>query len=181
MSYAAVAVVQVDAADRDALAMWNGTLDLADELPDDGWALVGGLMVQLHAYRYGQAGVRATIDIDVLANSRQQPRSRTETIAEALLKGGFEVSEETRSVDPPTVYRFEREGQVVDVLAPDGLKAPPLTVGSSQTVQIPGGTQALHRAEAVEVRLADGRAGLVRCPNLAGAVLQGSRHSFDVP
>lgn len=133
MSDEPVAVVRVAADDRETLELWNGALDLAAELPDDGWALVGGLMVQLHAYRYGQPGIRATIDIDLLANSRQQPRSLTEEIAERLLADGFEVSEDTRVVDPPTVYRFKRDGQVVDVLGPDGLKGPPLTIEQSQT------------------------------------------------
>jgi hypothetical protein len=132
-------------------------------------------MVQLHAYRYGQAGIRATVDIDLLANSRHRPRSLTEEIAELLLDDGFEVSEDTRLVDPPTVYRFERSGQIVDVLGPDGTKGPPLTVGQSQTIQIPGGTQPLKRAEVVKVRLVNGRTGVLRCPNLAGAVLLKAR------
>jgi hypothetical protein len=55
------------------------------------------------------------------------------------------------------------------------MKAPPLTVGQCQTIQVPGGTQALSRTEVVEVQLADGSTGMLRCPNLVGALLLKSR------
>lgn len=61
------------------------------------WTLVGGLMVQLQAARYGATSTRPTIDIDVLANSRTRP-SATERIATKLTELGFKPTEQL--VDP---------------------------------------------------------------------------------
>jgi hypothetical protein len=74
----ATARVRIAPSNDQARALWNAALDLADELPERGWTLVGGLMVQLHAHRHGRAGARPTEDIDILANSRERPRSFTE-------------------------------------------------------------------------------------------------------
>ena len=173
---APTATVVIDPIDDSARILWDATLDLADELPDRGWTLVGGLMVQLHAYRHGQAGVRATTDIDILANSRELPRSLTEIIAERLLVLGYQVAEQAGLSGPPTIYRFERGGEVVDVLGPDGLKGiPPKTVGKNETFQVPAGTQALARTETVEVRVQGGRIGVLRCPSLPAALLLKAR------
>lgn len=101
-----------------------------------------------------------------------RPRSLTEVIAERLLDLGYEVAQPASAIDPPTICRFEREGETIDVLGPDGMKGtPPKTVGGFQTIQVPGGTQALARTESVEIRVGDGRTGFVRCPNLAAALL----------
>jgi hypothetical protein len=167
-----IARVTIDPIDDSARVLWDAALDLADELPGRGWTLVGGLMVQLHAYRYGQSGVRATTDIDILANSREQPRSLTEVIAERLLVLGYEAAHHTGLMGPPTLYRFEREREVVDVLGPDGLKGmPPKTIGKNETFQVPAGTQALARTETVEVQVQGGRVGVLRCPSLPAALL----------
>jgi hypothetical protein len=49
-------------------------------------------------------------------------------------------------------FRFDLNGQIVDVLAPDGLgPSGATTTGKLKTIQIPGGTQALNRAELVEI------------------------------
>ncbi len=73
--------------------MWRGAMQLAQELPTTNWTLVGGLMVQLHAYRRGQANVRPTEDIDVLGDSRSRPVSITEVIAEKLIELGFKADD----------------------------------------------------------------------------------------
>ena len=173
---APVATIIIEPIDDAARALWDATLDLADELPERGWTLVGGLMVQLHAYRYGQSGMRATTDIDILANSREHPRSVTEVIAERLLELGYGVADHTGLVGPPTVYSFERQGEVVDVLGPDGMKnLPPRTLDNNETIQVPAGTQALDRTETVEVRVRGGRTGFLLCPSLAAALLLKAR------
>jgi hypothetical protein len=66
-------------------------------------------------------------------------------------------------------------GQTVDVLATDGLKATPRTLGKRETVQIPGGTQALHRSESVEVSIDDGPPFRLLRPSLLGAILLKAR------
>jgi hypothetical protein len=59
------------------------------------------------------------------------------------------------------VSRYQRDDLTVDGLAPDGMK---------RGVGVPGGSQALARAETVTVRV-DGRAFVVRRPTLLGAIL----------
>jgi hypothetical protein len=61
--------------------------------------------------------------------------------------------------------RFQLDDQIIDVLAPDGLGRAARTAGKLETIQIPGGTQALERIEVVEIVL-DGVASRVRRPTL---------------
>src|SRR5690606_28758931 len=141
------AVVRIQPVDDRAKRLWESALALADELPDQGWVLVGGLMVQLHALRHGQGRIRPTVDIDILADSRQRPRSLTELVAERLIRLGYEAGEPTGLIGTPTLFTFERDGARVDVLGPDGLKTPPRTIEKHETIPVPGGTQALQRTE----------------------------------
>lgn len=48
----AMPVVHIEPVDEEARQLWDAAIALADELPARGWALVGGLMVQLHAHRH---------------------------------------------------------------------------------------------------------------------------------
>jgi hypothetical protein len=103
-------------------------------------------MVQLHAIEHGLRDVRATRDVDVLGQPR--PPGALESIDAALREDGFELS-------APDLegygYRYERGGLIVDVLAPDGLSAPPRLGGGVAAVGIPGGSQALERSERVSL------------------------------
>jgi hypothetical protein len=67
-------------------------------------------------------------------------------------------------------YRYERDGLIVDVLAPDGIKPPPRLRAGVTAVGVPGGTQALERSEAVTVRVGE-HAFELRRPTLLGAIL----------
>ena len=67
-------------------------------------------------------------------------------------------------------HRYVRDGLIVDVLAPDGMNPPPTLDGTLKAVGVPGGSQALARAETVTVRIADATFPLRR-PTLLGAVL----------
>jgi hypothetical protein len=66
--------------------------------------------------------------------------------------------------------RWRRGELVLDLLAPEGLRADPLVAGHIGTVQITGGTQALARTETVEVVI-DGHTVPIRRPTLSGALL----------
>jgi hypothetical protein len=67
-------------------------------------------------------------------------------------------------------YRYERDGAVVDVLAPDGINPPPTLGGGVTAGCVPGRTQALGRSEAVVIRV-DDRSFQLRRPTLFGAIL----------
>jgi hypothetical protein len=143
---------------------WSGVAELVELLPDD-WVLIGGLMVQLHAWERGVTDVRATIDVDVLGQAR--PQRALQAIDAALVKAGFQTA-------PPDMdgyaHRYVRDGLIVDVLAPDGIKPSATLDGSLKAVGVPGGSQALARAETVTVRIGD-RVFDLRRPTLLGAVL----------
>lgn len=128
----------------------------------------------MHAYRYGQATVRPTDDIDLLADTRARRESVTEVIARKLVALGFDATPPTGLHGRSMLYRFHHGNQVVDVLGPEGLRHAAKTVGNSETIEVKGGTQALTRTETVVVDL-DGQSATLRCPNLLGAVLLKAR------
>ena len=122
-------------------------------------------MVQLHAMEHGVVDVRLTRDIDMLGQAR--PQGALPAIDAAPRSDGFDLQ------DPDLDgygYRYERDGVVVDVLAPDALKPPPILAGGVTAVSVPGGTQALGRSEAVIVRVGE-RSFQLRRPTLLGAIL----------
>jgi hypothetical protein len=82
--------------------------------------LIGGLMVQLHALEHGVSEVRFTGDIDVLGQAR--PQGALSSIDAALRGGGFELAGPDLE---GYAHRYERNGLIVDVLAPDGTGSPP--------------------------------------------------------
>ena len=125
-------------------------------------------MVQLHGLQYDD-DPRPTVDIDVLGNSRRRP-VMTERLAQILIDRGGEVAMPPRS-DKKLGYRFEIDGEIVEILAPDGLTSDPKTVNGLTTFQVPGGTQALGRTETVLVSLDGAPPRKLRRPNLLGAIL----------
>jgi hypothetical protein len=89
-------------------------------------------------------------------------------VGQRLARGEQQHVSPTRRVRDPAV----RDGETIDVLGPDGMKGmPPQTVLGYQTIQVPGGTQALTRTEPVDVRVGGDRTGFVRSPTLAAALL----------
>lgn len=129
-------------------------------------------MVALFAIEAKQAQ-RATSDIDVLADARARPSGTA--WASTRLKALGATLHEPDSFEGERGFRFDLDRQIVDVLAPDGLgRAGATTTGKLQTIQIPGGSQALNRAEAVEIVVED-TAVTIRRPKLIGAILLKAR------
>jgi hypothetical protein len=154
---------------EDARRLWALVLSLAAEFgPGREWSLIGGLMVQLHAFEHDDSP-RPTADIDLLGGAKRSPRM-TETMASLLIERGAEVADPPRS-DPKLGYRFEFEGETVELLGPDGLRGDQKTTGGLKTFQAEGGSQALRRTEIVLVSLDGGGPIAVRRPNLLGAIL----------
>ncbi len=145
--------------------LWIEVGRLADGVLVDGWTLVGGLMVQLHGLEGGEPDLRVTTDLDILADARSG--GRFQQIVRALASDGFELH------DPGPFeigHRWERDGVVLDLLAPDGLRENPRVSGRVRTVQVPGRTRALARTKVVEVEI-DGVRRSLRRPTLLGAIL----------
>ena len=76
---------------------------------------------------------------------------------------------------PKVGYRFHLDGELVEILGPDGLRADPKTVGELETIQVSGGSQALNRTAVVLVQLGDSPPVAMRRPNLLGAILVKAR------
>ncbi len=154
--------------------LWPALLDIAEAVPVD-WVLVGGQMVLLHALEHGVAWPRVSMDLDLLVNVRVATRLRTFVAGiEAL---GFELD----GMSPELVaHRYRRGRAAVDVLAPDGVgeRADLTTTPPGRTLQIPGGTQALQRAEQVAVRYGE-RTGVIARPTLLGSIV-GKACAVDV-
>jgi hypothetical protein len=156
--------IDIDLDDAETLRLWTAVGDLAERLPGE-WTLIGGLMVQLHAVEHGVTDVRPTIDVDILGRAR--PQGTLSAIDAALRNEGFQL------LGPDLdgyAHRYERDGLIVDVLAPDGITPAPSLGRGLKAVGVPGGSQALSRSETVTVTVA-GRAFELRRPTLVGAVL----------
>lgn len=171
--------VHIAPLDETGRKLWAMIISIAEQLDGD-WTLVGGLMVQLHAYRNSRrahratAGrdiiVRTTTDIDILANSRRTPSS-TEEVAASLERLGFQQLPPTNLIEPDIAFVYERDDLQVDLLAPDGVRDTPRTSPGRRTVPIPGGTQALQRTIPIPVVMDDGSRATVPVPTLLGALL----------
>lgn len=162
-------VIHIDPVTPEAQRLWSTALELAEALgAERQWSLIGGLMVQLHAHEHGDH-LRPTADIDLLGSARKPP-AMTEQIAALLEEKGAEITMPPRS-DPRLGYRFELDGEIIEVLGPDGLKNDPKTVAGLTTFQASGGTQALQRTEVILVSLSGAPPVAVRRPSLLGAIL----------
>jgi hypothetical protein len=162
-------VIAIDPPTEEARRLWRRLGELAVEFgAERDWCLVGGLMVQLHAYEHGVQS-RPTTDIDILGDARQRP-SMTERLAQILKDLGADLPVPP-STDVRVGYQFEVEGETVEVLGPEGLRSHPRTLGSFETIMVDGGTQALKRTERVSVSIAGAVPVTVRRPTLLGAIL----------
>jgi len=164
-------MITITVLDPETMALWRTVARIARALDDQDvrWCLVGGLMVALFAIEAGQIS-RPTADI--LGDARQRP-SATESITRQLTELGA-TRHEIGGFESEKGFRFAVDGQVVDVLAPDGLGRPAMTDAQFQTIQIPGGSQALSRTETVILVIDDQRVSLHR-PTLTGAILLKAR------
>lgn len=148
-------------------AAWHTVLDL-DEHLNAHWCLIGGQLVTFLGYEYGRLEHRATDDGDVVLGVWTHRGALKE--ASTLLRGrGF--TEATTS--DAYGYRYQRGQASIDLLLPEETeneKYPPTTATGRPGFVVPGGNQALIRAERVPVRLQE-RDGHVRRPRMLGALV----------
>ncbi len=162
-------VINIAAPNPEDKRLWAKALELAGAFdPDQRWALIGGLMVQLHAFEHGSVP-RPTGDIDVLGDSRTRPPG-TEQIAQVLVERGGELAMPPVG-DEDLGYKFDLDGEIVELLGTEGVRSDPKTIGKHTTLQVGGGSQALNRAETVLVSLDGAPAVQLRRPSLLGAIL----------
>lgn len=163
--------VRLPAMSAEQTEMWRLILRLAARLRDDQWALIGGQMVALYAAGHDRAFPRVTSDVDVLANM-EVLSGNLASCTRALTDMGMQIQYDSSGA----AYRFTSEGQTgplqVDLLAPDhGPAKRRLRTRGGDTIETPGGTQALRRVHVVAVSLPTGERGNVPVPNLLGAIV----------
>lgn len=146
---------------RDLVAGWRIVLDFADRAPD-GWCVAGGQMVLLHQILAGRSLHRATVDLDLVIDLNARPRRERELIHH-LEVHGLEPDQEVRSA-----RRWIGDGVFVDVVTTDHARRG-FTMHGEPSVEIPGARFAMSTVRAVAVS-AEGRAGNVPLPSLAGAL-----------
>jgi hypothetical protein len=155
--------------------LWQVLLDLGDTLTAP-WVLVGGQMVLLHALEHGQVPPQISQDADIVADIRALPTA-LRTIVAALTEYGFMLD----GISPDGIaHRYVRAASepgggspkvAVDLLAPEGIgDRADLTTEQGRTIQVPGGSQAIERAELLAVTHA-GRTGTIPRPALLGAII----------
>ncbi|MRG59974.1 hypothetical protein GE115_08845 [Agromyces sp. CFH 90414] len=167
---------------------WSGLLDLSDAVPE-GWCLIGGFMVLLHCIERGAAPTRPTDDGDAVVDLRARPTMLRELTA-ALVSVGFAADGITADGHQ---HRWMRGRAKIDVLIPDGIgerAASATGIGGATTLQAPGTTQALGRAQPVRVQHGS-RVGRIDRPTMLGALVakaaaleiadgvRGQRHIID--
>lgn len=149
-------------------ASWHGLMDVYEHL-STGWTLIGGQMVHLHCAERGSFPPRPTDDIDAVIDVRAEPLMLNR-FTDTLTDIGF--APDRISADG-LQHRWRRDKAQLDVLLPDGIgerAASRTGVTGSPTLSTPGGTQALHRSEPVEITV-EGRAGSILRPTLVGALV----------
>ncbi len=148
--------------------LWELVLDIAERIPPDRWLLIGGQMVMLHGLAAGRAPTRASQDVDVLADLLTDSAGLARCVSAMR-----ELDLRPEADSSGRVYRFRRaaDNATADVLAPD--HTPPrwsLHTAGGDTIRVPGGRQALQRAEPVTVRKGV-RSAVVPMPDRLGAVV----------
>ena len=147
--------------------IWTTLCDLAAAKPD-GWTLIGGQMVLLHALEHGTEPARVSTDLDILVNARVVAGAVGDFVRH-IEAAGFTLA----GGSPDGVaHRYARGHMVIDVLAPEGLgrRADLTTTPPGHTIQVPGGTQALARTELLPVAH-EGIQGHIPRPSLLAAII----------
>ena len=153
--------------------LWEVLLNLSANTKRVPWMLIGGQMMLLHTLEHGREPLQISQDGDAIADIRARPDALL-AFVRALESEDFE----TDGMSPDgRAHRYKHKTfappVLVDVLAPDnvGPRANLTTTPPGRTVEVSGGTQALHGVEEVEVVLASGSRGLVPRPDLLGAII----------
>lgn len=159
---------------------WPNVAEIADHLPSERWALVGGLMVQLHAVHHRVGAIRPTNDVDIVLHV-ETFRGAPAATANALESLGYRL---TTPLDPrnKSAHRFVRGGtgidlststtDSVDVLLAD--HAAPRVVEKLRgrtMVKIEGGTQALRRTMNARLNIVAGQTTTISVPDTLGALI----------
>jgi len=163
------AKVEVVSGSAAEVRLWATLSEVCELFEEIEWVLVGGLMVKIFEAERGRVMPVTTIDVDAIIDVRAMLRGQgTREAVRRLKAAGFVPFEPDRE----TVYRFTRDGEIVDVLAPDGLgdRADIVTEPPATTFRATGGSRALRHRRTLLVASGDDTFS-VPVPDLAGALV----------
>jgi hypothetical protein len=147
--------------------LWPALITLVQELPAE-HVVIGGVMVYLHGAVKAQTPKRVTSDVDVLFDLEIAPGSLQEAV-KVLERLDY-------SVDPASpeesTHRYRKaSGEIVDILAPAGLKPKPdlTTTPPGKTIEVFGGKSALQHRVLIDVHH-EGQSATVPVPDLTRAL-----------
>jgi hypothetical protein len=147
---------------------WPLLVEVLGATAASAWALVGGLMTQVHAMLAGVAPHRTTHDVDLLVDVLARRASAASVVAD-LRSRGFETQEP--GWPGSAFHRMRRGSDVIDVLVADHL---PRNLGQRVSgrpvMAIEGGAQALDRLVEVEID-EGGSVATLLVPDLLGALV----------
>lgn len=109
---------EIGIGDDDLLPPWATLLDVVAATDINDWILVGGLMVQLHAYRAGIPPSRTTKDVDMVVDV-VTAKATIKAVAGQLQAIGFQGVEPLAPKAP--AYRYVRGKEQIDLMVPSGL------------------------------------------------------------
>lgn len=170
---------------------------LAQRVPIERWALVGGMMTLIVGRRAGVIDRRSmtTKDADVLVDVITWPDVLARAVHELGVEQGMTLADPIDSLAPGRAARctFNTWSVSIDILCPDGTPDEHLVVGQLRSLAIPGGRIALETARTVALHFSDDYPDVVlRVPSRQGALpakaaaaidprtAQGQRHIQDV-
>lgn len=148
-------------------AAWHAILDLEAGL-DAHWCLIGGQMVTLLCAEHEHTVHRPTDDGDIVLGVWLR-RDALRQASRLLDASGFTED----ATHDGYGYRYRRGEATIDLLLPEEINRQqeiPTTATGRRGLEVPGGNQALIRAERVPVQLGE-RIGYTRRPNLLGALI----------
>jgi hypothetical protein len=157
-------------------AVWRLAQEVSGLFADLPWVLIGGLMVRILEIEHGVQTPWLTGDVDIVLDVRMVS-SAAEQAAGRLQAAAFVPQRYGENL----TYRFIRDADIVDVLAPDhlGQRARRTTVPPDETLEALGGRQALNRRRTVTVDAGSGPFELA-CPSLTGALVIKARVAQNV-
>lgn len=149
-------------------ALWRLAKEVAGTFDGLPWTVIGGVMVRIVEAEHGiMQSPYLTRDLDTILDLRADGAS-TQEAARRLMAAGFEPVPKDRGI----TYRFQRGGDMVDVLAPDNLgdRSTPTTVPPNVTIHADGGRGALNHTRQVVIDAGEG-VFTVPLPDLVGAIV----------
>lgn len=158
------------------LTPWPLIREVSATLRPYSWTLVGGLMVQAHAYLHGVVPSRATSDVDAVLHLETGATTFSE-VRGLLAAQGFVLGESQQHA-----YHFTRDADEIDVMVSDRFAATRRPAYLRRPLfGVPGGTRTLSRTVNVVLRDQEGNeAATFSLPSLQGAfVLKGAAQLVD--